>query len=123
MRARPMFGRIPSPLMKKNLLPIAIADLLGIVALSCAEILYTIGGSFAVWSPGLDVGYFINIHAGLLVKAGIAIAALAGSLFFGLLLAFRRIRQLELLVAGGPGRTGRPSEPIAPTSGPGPNPG
>jgi len=85
--------------MKTKWLPVGLAFLLGAVALGCAETLYTIGGSFAVWSPGHNVGYFINIHAGLLEKAGIAIGALSFALFFGLLLAFRRIRELELQIA------------------------
>jgi len=85
--------------MKTKWLQVGLAFLLGAVALGCAEILYTIGRSFAVWSPGHEVGYFINIHAGLLEKAGIAIAALTLALFFGLLLAFRRIRELELQMA------------------------
>ena len=111
------------PLMKKDLLSVALAYLLGVVALSFAGIVYTIGGYFAVWSPGHDVGYFINIHAGLLEKAGMAIGALAGALFFGLLLAFRRIRQLEALVAAGRTPPGRPPEPGLHPAGPGTNAG
>ena len=84
--------------MKMKWLPVGIAFLLGTVAFGYAEILYTIGGSYAIWSPGHDVGYFINIHAGLLEKAGMAIGALSFALFFGLLLAFRRIRELELQI-------------------------
>jgi len=64
--------------MKKDLLSVALAYLLGVVALSFAGIVYTIGGSFAVWSPGHDVGYFINIHAGLLEKAGMAASTRPG---------------------------------------------
>jgi hypothetical protein len=85
--------------MKTKWLLVGLAFLLGAVALGCAETLYTIGSSFAVWSPGHDVGYFINIHAGLLEKAGIAISALSFALFFGLLVAFRRIRELELKIS------------------------
>jgi len=85
--------------MKTKWLHLGLAFLLGAVALGCAETLYTVGSSFAVWSPGHDVGYFINIHAGLFEKAGIAISALSFALFFGLLVAFRRIRELELQIA------------------------
>lgn len=105
--------------MKTNSLFGALAFLLGVVALGVAEILYTIGGSFAVWSPGHNVDYFINNHAGLLEKAGIAIGALSLSLFFGLLVVFRRIRALELLVATS--RT-HPNQSSDPTLASGPPP-
>ena len=85
--------------MNTKWIPIGLAFLLGAVALGCAEALYTIGGSFAVWSPGHDVGYFINIHAGLFEKAGIAIGSLSFALFSSLLLVFRRIRELESQIA------------------------
>ena len=97
-------------------LHLGLAFLLGAVALGYAETLYTIGSSFAAWSPGHDVGYFINIHAGLIEKAGIAISALSFALFFGLLVAFRRIRELELLVAAVRIQRNQSSEP-PPSSG------
>jgi hypothetical protein len=102
--------------MKLHWLFVAIAYLLGVIALSYAGIVYSTGGSFAIWSPGHNIDYFLNIHAGLLEKAGIAIGALTFSLYFGLLLAFRKIRQLELQIATIRSRSNQSTEPT-PSSG------
>ena len=102
--------------MKLHWLFVAIAYLLGVIALSYAGIVYSTGASFAIWSPGHEIDYFLNIHAGLLEKAGIAIGALTFALYFGLLLVFRKIRQLELQIATIRARSNQSSEP---TSSPG----
>ena len=98
--------------MKTNSFFSALAYLLGVIAFGVAGVLYTIGGSFAVWSPGHNVDYFINNHAGLLEKAGIAIGSLTLSLLFGLLVAFRRIRALELLVGTNRTHPNQSSDPM-----------
>jgi hypothetical protein len=97
--------------MKLHWLFVSIAYVLGVIALSYAGIVYSTGGSFAIWSPGHNIDYFLNIHAGLLQKAGIAIEALTFSLYFGLLLAFRKIRQLELRIAAFRAQSNQSSEP------------
>ena len=110
------FGLASDTPMKLHWLFVAIAYLLGVIALSYAGIVYSTGGSFAIWSPGHNIDYFLNIHAGLLEKAGIAIGALTFSLYFGLLLAFRKIRQLELQIATIRARSNQSTEPT-PSSG------
>jgi hypothetical protein len=87
-----------SQIMKKNTLFIAIPYLFGTVAMCYGGILYETGGSFARWSAYHDAEYFTNMHARLLESAGIAILALVFALYFGLQIAFRRIRLLEALV-------------------------
>ena len=84
--------------MKKNTLLIAIPYFLGFAALCFGGKLYCIGASFARWDADHNAEYFTNMHARLLESAGIAILALVFALYFGLQIAFRRIRLLEALV-------------------------
>lgn len=67
-------------------------------ALSFSGILISTGISFAEWNDTQKIGYFIDVHARLLVYAGIAINLLGFTLGFALIVAFARIRQLEALV-------------------------
>jgi ABC-type spermidine/putrescine transport system permease subunit II len=87
-----------SQIMKKDALLIAIPYVLGFVALSFGGRLYSTGASFARWDGDHNAEYFTNMHARLLESAGIAILALVFALYFGLQIAFSRIRLLEALV-------------------------
>jgi hypothetical protein len=84
--------------MKKETFAYVTLYLLVFAALIYGGRAYCIGGSFAKWDPSHQTGYFINMHAGLLSDAGIAISLLCFALAIGLGAAFSRIRQLEALV-------------------------
>lgn len=93
-------------MIKKDTLLIAIPYLLGFVALCFGGRLYSTGASFARWDADHNAEYFTNIHARLLESAGIAILALVFALFYGLQIAFRRIRRLEALMEEQPKHSG-----------------